>query len=114
MYGIYLSPKGTEDGGVWIYVIVIIVLVLLLVGSQTFSWYRRKRISASKLDEIDLQDTDVSPIDKNALELPELPKWLKERPDMIYPQTCIERGQQLGDGQFGTVFKGKLVLGKSV
>ena len=43
-----------------------------------------------------------------------LPSWLRERPEMIYPQSCIEECQQLGQGQFGSVFMGKLVQGKSV
>ena len=43
-----------------------------------------------------------------------LPNWLRVRPEMIYPQSCIERSQQLGQGQFGSVFKGKLIQGNAV
>ena len=43
-----------------------------------------------------------------------LPKWLRENKEMIYPQSCIKTSQQLGQGQFGSVFKGNLIQGKAV
>ena len=73
-----------------------------------------RMIPTNKLEENEVQCADGSSIDNNSLELSELPKWLRERPDMIYPQLCVEKGQQLGHGQYGNVFKGKLVLGKAV
>lgn len=66
-------------------------------------------ISTYPLKEHEEQGDDNSTMDTSAL-----PKWLRERPDMIYPHSCTEKGQQLGKGQYGTVFKGKLVLGNSV
>ena len=45
---------------------------------------------------------------------PMVPDWLKNRKEMVYPQNCIERCRQLGSGQFGTVFMGKLVQGTAV
>ena len=45
---------------------------------------------------------------------PMLPDWLKNREEMVYPQNCLERGRQLGSGQFGTVCMGKLVQGTAV
>ena len=45
---------------------------------------------------------------------PMLPDWLKERKEMIFLQRCIEKGQKIGSGQFGIVFKGKLTLGNAV
>jgi hypothetical protein len=43
-----------------------------------------------------------------------LPEWLEERKEMIFPKDSITKGQQLGKGQFGSVFKGKLVQGNAV
>ena len=43
-----------------------------------------------------------------------LPSWLRVRKEMIFPQRCIETSQQLGKGQFGSVFKGKLIQGNAV
>ena len=51
-----------------------------------------------------------SPVDGR----PMVPDWLKNRKEMVYPQNCIERCRQLGSGQFGTVFMGKLVQGTAV
>ena len=43
-----------------------------------------------------------------------LPDWLKNRSDMIYPQEAVHLDDQLGSGQFGSVYKGKLVQSRSV
>ena len=43
-----------------------------------------------------------------------LPEWLQERKEMIFPKYSITKGQQLGRGQFGSVFKGKLAQGNAV
>ena len=42
-----------------------------------------------------------------------LPDWLQEKKEMVFPQHTIVKGECLGRGQFGTVFKGKLVQGNS-
>ena len=36
-----------------------------------------------------------------------LPDWLNNRKGMIFSKTSIERGTQIGKGQFGNVYKGK-------
>ena len=43
-----------------------------------------------------------------------LPDWLRERKEMIFPETAVVMGEQLGKGQFGVVLKGALVQGKAV
>ena len=43
-----------------------------------------------------------------------IPKWLTERKEMVYPQSGIERHQELGSGQYGMVFKGRLKQGNAV
>ena len=40
-----------------------------------------------------------------------LPDWLMHRREMIFPETSVIKGQQLGRGQFGIVQKGELVQG---
>ena len=42
------------------------------------------------------------------------PNWLRNRSDMIYPQEAVHLDVQLGSGQFGSVYKGKLVQSRSV
>ena len=43
-----------------------------------------------------------------------LPEWLKERKEMIISRDCVEKGKELGSGQFGEVFKGKFIQGSAV
>ena len=43
-----------------------------------------------------------------------LPDWLNAQRQMIFPNNSITKCQQLGEGQFGSVFKGKLVQGNAV
>ena len=38
----------------------------------------------------------------------------KEKKEMIFLQSSIEKGQMIGRGQFGVVFKGKISLGNAV
>ena len=46
--------------------------------------------------------------------IPMVPDWVKNRKEMVYPQKCIKKGRQLGSGQFGAVFIGKLIQGTAV
>ena len=43
-----------------------------------------------------------------------IPTWLANRSDMVYPQEAVHLDDQLGSGQFGSVYKGKLVQSRSV
>ena len=43
-----------------------------------------------------------------------LPMWLQAKESMIYSKHTVQKGQQIGQGQYGTVFKGTIVLGSSV
>ena len=43
-----------------------------------------------------------------------LPDWLQQKKKMIFPKKSIVKGECVGRGQFGCVFKGKLVQGNAV
>ena len=43
-----------------------------------------------------------------------LPNWLQEKKAMIFPRKSILKGELLGRGNFGSVFKGKLIQGNAV
>ena len=43
-----------------------------------------------------------------------IPNWLENHSDMIYPQEAVHLDVELGSGQFGSVYKGKLVQSRSV
>ena len=59
-------------------------------------------------------------IDENVKEDPScygdwmLPDWLQQKKNMIFPKKSIVKGECVGRGQFGSVFKGKLVQGNAV
>ena len=38
----------------------------------------------------------------------DLPKWLNDKPEMVFPVDAIEKGHELGSGRYGTVIKGRL------
>ena len=42
------------------------------------------------------------------------PEWLKARKEMLFSSNHLERGDKLGNGKYGSVYKGKLFQGKSV
>ena len=43
-----------------------------------------------------------------------LPSWLTANPEMIFTPSSIKIEETLGQGQYGTVFRGKLYQGKAV
>ena len=43
-----------------------------------------------------------------------LPDWLRDRTEMIFSKSSIVKGELLGKGQFGNVYKGKLHQGNAV
>ena len=44
----------------------------------------------------------------------EIPSWLKNKQNMIFHPNCIKRDTLLGTGNYGRVYKGKLVQGNAV
>ena len=101
--------------------ILLMIMVLSLCGAifLIIRYYRRK--SKSKLAGMTWEMNNlyrsiesVSEQNNNEESLSILPRWLKSKPEMIYPAKCIEQGQALGHGQYGTVYKGKLNQGNAV
>ena len=42
------------------------------------------------------------------------PDWLRKRKEMLFNSCNLERGQKLGCGNYGSVYKGKLSQGNAV
>ena len=42
------------------------------------------------------------------------PEWLRKRKEMLFNSCNLERGQKLGCGNYGSVYKGKLLQGNAV
>ena len=98
-------------------VILSVFLTLLLTGGMLASFYYYRKKTHHRITEMTWEMNTLyesEDCDHNADEESILPSWLRVRPEMIYPQSCIEKCQQLGQGQFGSVFKGKLIQGKAV
>jgi hypothetical protein len=108
-------------------VLAIIFVFLLIVGIALLIRYHRKRskrykhtaldewrISPSTTEMNPLYHTDESDTEENNNEESIIPQWLTMKPEMIYQPQCIEQGQALGHGQYGTVYKGKLSQGNAV
>ena len=99
-------------------VVIIILIVFLIVRRHK----RSNNQPLVKIDEINsisnwgnnyFYHSDAI-IDEKEKDEWILPEWLKARKEMIFPQSCVERFQEIGRGQFGAVFKGKLVQGQAV
>ena len=100
-------------------VVLAIVCALLLAGCVgAFLWRHRKRkkykLSDMTWEMNELYETDESDTEETNEDTSLLPKWLRVKPDMIYQPWCVDKGQALGYGQYGTVFKGKLNQGNAV
>ena len=107
-----MNEVGTKDVVIPLIVPVTIVvtslLLLIWMASRCFPFPRSARSKAKEVHrEEAIEDNDF---DKDYV----LPDWLRKRKEMIFPETSVMKGQQLGKGQFGTVFKGALVQGNAV
>ena len=47
-------------------------------------------------------------------EEPIFPDWLHGRKEIIFPSDCIVKGDKLGSGQYGSVYRGTLFQGQAV
>ena len=60
----------------------------------------------------DLYDSESSEDDNKEEVI--LPDWLSGRKEMIFPSDCIVKGDKLGSGQYGSVYRGTLFQGQAV
>ena len=92
---------------------IMVVLTCFALTSSIILYYKRNTICRKMTweDNPNYSDsTSANEEDGNSF----LPNWLLERNEMIYDTTCIEKGQELGHGNFGTVFEGRIRLGNAV
>ena len=96
------------------------IIILLLIG--IFCTFKKrssneKTIIRPKVTEIEMRSNDLYRRDETLKSFDRksnLPEWLKERKEVIFSKNSIVKGKQLGEGQFGTVFEGKLFQGNAV
>jgi hypothetical protein len=111
-------------------VIVLGFVFLALVISCVVYW-KKKKIKTNKENVFKVADNysnvewvanpEYSPSVSVTSESPSraedayvLPEWLRNKNEMIYDPSCIEKGRQLGHGHFGAVFEGKIHLRNAV
>ena len=98
-------------------VVVIIIAILAAVVKIVLDIKKKNNGSDTEL-ELYPEDISLWSKDENAFEIDDkdslLPDWLKERKEMIFPNESIEKYQEIGRGQFGTVLKAKLAQGQAV
>ena len=77
--------------------------------------YIDKNSSATnELTEIKDETVEMEELNVESETLLGLPKWLLKRPELAFQQQFIQKGQILGSGHYGTVFKGTLMQGNAV
>ena len=95
------------------------IVLLIAVAIFVFLVYYQKKMTCcfGMKMKIVLEDNSIyesEAIEKIIRNTPISPDWLLEKQEMIFPLDSIEKNQELGKGQYGSVFKGKLVQGKAV
>ena len=96
------------------------------LGLITFAFVGVLKLACSKLkigkqnvigDDVAREKNSISDANKSINSLNNasgMPDWIEDRSEMIFSRNLITKGKQLGQGQFGTVFKGKLNQGNAV
>ena len=116
IYYILVIPKAQSVIDAQSVIMAILITLLLMVAIMASVYYYRKKthdrvpVITSERNDLHESKEHENKVDEESI----LPNWLRVRPDMIYPHSCIEKRQQLGQGQFGCVFKGVLIQGKAV
>ena len=87
--------------------IIIGVTAFLIFSCMFVKWINSLRNKRGKIEE-NKNDRNEGFVKKEEFVLPD---WLMNRREMIFPETSVIKGQQLGRGQFGIVQKGELVQG---
>ena len=94
-----------------------IAIVIVVIASVVVSFRCYRNTVALKIPPSTWKRFEQNFESKSLLQVEDvniLPSWLKTRPEMIYSQRCIQQTGLLGKGQFGTVYKGKLIQVNSV
>ena len=103
----------------FIMTLIFFIIIAILVAVVKIVHDIKKKNSGSETElEIYPEDNSLWSKAENDFEIDDkeslLPDWLKERKEMIFPNESIEKYQEIGRGQFGTVLKAKLAQGQAV
>ena len=113
----FFTLESVSDFLIMTMIFFIIIAIVLAVVKVVRHVKKKNNGSETEL-EIYPEDNSLWSKAENAFEIDDkeslLPDWLKERKEMIFPNESIEKYQEIGRGQFGTVLKAKLAQGQAV
>ena len=94
--------------GVISFLVILSVVIGCFILKKKTKRGRRKHVSEktelnTKTSEEDYEE-----------EITMIPSWLKNKENMIFHPNCIKRDTLLGTGNYGSVYKGKLLQGNAV
>ena len=90
--------------------VCLLITVALLVSWLFLKWVASLDLHKSKTEDV---NKDKTKIELGQVENVVIPKWLQNRKEMIFSESAVLIGQQLGKGQFGNVMKGILLQGNA-
>ena len=112
-----LTLESESDFVIMTIVFFIIIAILAAVVKVVHDIKKKNNGSDTELETYP-EDNSLWSKAENPYEIDDkeslLPDWLKERKEMIFPNESIEKYQEIGRGQFGTVLKAKLAQGQAV
>ena len=110
--------KWASNKILWIIsTITIIILFIVFWGILRNVYSNRNIVTKLKIPQIEMTRNNLYRSDESLQifnEKSSLPDWLDIRKEVVFPKQSIVKGKHLGEGQFGTVFKGKLHQGNAV
>ena len=96
----------------------LVFIILVLIAIKSFPYCKKIQMNRNatmndfiwKQNSLYNSDESLDSLNENS----GTPGWLKCRKEMLFSEDNIKKGQQLGKGAFGTVFKGQLNQGNAV
>ena len=117
---------GSQNPSITPYLIFLLMILLpitiVVIGASiklVYEWRSKKWGKIMKWEENVLYDSSISFSEETSDfcsgdEDWMLPTWLQNKKEIIFAHSSVIKDDLLGRGQFGEVFKGKLIQGKAV
>jgi hypothetical protein len=110
------STSSPDTVNASIPVSVTVVLLSLILSVSVVFYYKRnaKKGHTEVLSKIKWENNPDYLDTLDEADGPLLPEWLHGRKEIIYDQSCIEKGEKSWHGHFGSVYEAKIRLGNAV
>ena len=103
---------------VFIFIMILISILIIVL----FRYRKKKKHVISKIlwennELFDSEDDNLIINNEGVNDFRDdlvLPNWLINNKEIIVPNCCVEKGLQIGNGQFGAVFKGTFSHGNAM